>query len=158
FILFILIRSYSVERLINLKVELMPFIYTVGILGILIPVVKVSKYSVERNQEIVSTSMESTGFIVFTNKLLYMDSNDYAKMLFPELAAWEKEKKIPGNGGRFNTFLRPEFMRYVEKGIVEKEKGKSFTMNKKQYGLEFFVLHKGKRSNGYVIKFYDINA
>ena len=153
---FFIIGSYIVERLIHLDIELMPFIYTVGILGILFPIIRISKYSIESNSEIIHSNMQGTGYIVFTDKLLYMSSNQYAKELFPELSEWELEKRIPGNGGRFNTFLRPAFMKYVKSGIDGAEKMETFVMKGESYNGEFSRLHDGKRPVGFLIRIVNV--
>ena len=154
FLFFLIFSAYAMERLIHLKVELMPFIYTVGILGILIPVEKIATYTIETNPEIINNEMKTTGFIVISNKLLFMDCNEYAKSLFPELSQWEKERKIPGNGGRFNTFLRQDLMKYVETNQEKTMAGKEFTIQNQSYNLEISRLHRGKKSIGYLISFY----
>lgn len=153
FIFFLLVGAYAIERLIHLKVELIPFIYTIGILGVLIPVAKITKFAIENNKELIENSMENVGYIVLSNRLLYMDSNEYAKELFPELSEWEKEQKIPGNGGRFNTFLRPALTKYVESNQDAKHTSKSFSIREESYNLELSRLHKGRKAIGYVIKF-----
>ena len=139
-VFFLIGSSYMVERLIKLNVELMPFIYTLGIIGILVPVIRISRYSVEKNYDILSSGLRSAGYIVFTNKLLYMGSSDYAKALFPELSEWELEKKLSGRGGRFNTYIRAPFMKYVESKSEKSERIKVFTMSDKNYICEFFRL------------------
>lgn len=158
FLYFLMFSAYAVERLIHMKVELMPFIYTIGIFGILIPVVKIANYAIETNPEILEGELKEAGLIVLSNKLLYMDCNDNAVKLFPELSQWEKEERIPGNGGRFNTFLRQDLMRYVESGADDSMAGKEFTVQGEDYYLELSRLHKGKKAIGYLIKFTKKNG
>ncbi|MBQ8970662.1 MAG: hypothetical protein IJ073_05040 [Lachnospiraceae bacterium] len=157
FISFLLIGSYAVERLIHLNIELMPFIYTLGIFGILLPIVKLSKYSIDNNSEIIEASMQTTGYIIFTNKLLYMGCNRYAGDLFPELLEWELERKIPGNGGRFNIFLRPAFMKYVSSGESAPQKARPFSIKGQSYNCELSRLHRNKKVIGYVIKILNVS-
>lgn len=152
----LIVGAYMFERIIHLKVELMPFIFTIGVVAILIPVTKISRYSIEENEEIVRSKMEGTGYIVFTKNLRYMGCNEYAGALFPELKEWELEKKIPGNGGRFNTFLRQTFVKYVESGQEELMKGKPFVIKEQCFHYVVRRLHTGKRHSGYIIELIDV--
>ena len=156
FVSFLMVGTYFVERLIHLKVELVPFIYTIGIAIDLFLLFKLSLYSIEKNPQLTNDYLSTTGYIVFTNGLLYMGCNRCAKEIFPELAEWELERKIPGNGGRFNTFLRQAFLKYVDSDAQSPEKLKMFTIKGKSYGGELSRLYRGKRSIGYVIKIVDV--
>lgn len=157
---FLILGSYMVERIIHLRVELVPFVYTIGTLGILIPIVRYSSFSIDTNMDIMEAELDSNGYVIFTKSLKYMGCNDIAAKAFPEFYEWELEKKIPGNGGRFNTFLRPAFMKFVNGQGDDGEKPeniKTFGDKDKKYCCEFLKLHKRDKDTGYIIKIVDLN-
>lgn len=79
---------------------------TISIAVILIPLIKISVFSLHSNQNLLEYKLNKIGYIAFDKRLKFMGCNDYAKKLFPELETWELEKKIPAGGAKFNTFLR----------------------------------------------------
>ena len=149
-------HGQSGSPLIHLDIELMPFIYTSGVIGLLLPIIRLSQYSVDQVEDIVDYDLSSYGYIVFTNKLLYMGSNRYAKDLVPELDEWELEKKLTGKGGRFNSYIRPAFLKYVESNSEVPEKVKLFNVKDRSYCCELLRLHKKKSSIGYIIRIVDV--
>ena len=152
----LIVGSYMLERVIHLNVELMPFVITTGVVIILLSITKVSRYSVEENKEIIESRLEKVGYIVFSQNLRYMGCNEYAESFFPELREWELEREIPGNGGRFNTFLRQPFMRYIKTEQQEPMNGKNITIKDKQVHYVMRQLHYRKRHLGYVIELIDM--
>lgn len=122
----------------------------------MITVTKLRLYSVEGNKEIIDEKLYKSGFIVFTKKLCYMGCNKAAAELFPELQKWELEKKVPGSGGRFNTFLRQPLMQYINSNLKVPIKGKPFVIKEKSFGFSIRCLNNGKRHIGYIIEIIDI--
>lgn len=153
---FLIAGTYLLERVIHLKLEMMPFVFTIGLLAILFPIIKISRFSIEDNPGIINSKMEGTAYIIFTKNLRYMGCNEYAGTLFPELLEWELEKKIPGNGGRFNTFLRQTFMKYVETKQEQPMKGKPFSIKERSFHYEVKRLYNRKKHLGYVIELTDV--
>lgn len=148
---------YLLERLIHLKIELMPISFTIAMGIMLIPLTKLSVYSVYNNRNIFEDEQEKTAYIIFTKKLKYMGSNECARNLFPELAEWELEEKIPGNGGRFNTFLRQPLNDYVKSGETVKTDGKTYKYKDLVCKYEIGSLLKSNNTiRGYYIKVSDV--
>lgn len=85
-----------------------------------------------------------------------MGCNEYAAHLFPELLEWKVEKKIPGNGGRFNTFLRQTFMKFVESRQERPMQGTPFTIKDRTFRYTVKHLYNRKRQIGYVIELIDV--
>ena len=150
------IGTYFVERVLHLEMEFVPFVFTIGLITILIPITKTSWYSVEENRGILESKLEGTAYIVFSKKLHYMGCNEYAGALFPELLEWELEKKIPGNGGRFNTFLRQTFMKFVGTNQEQPLKGKPFSIKDRTFHYYIKRLYNRNRHLGYVIELIDV--
>ncbi len=147
---------YIVERVLRLPYEILPMTYIICVLIMLIPLVKIYTYSVSTNENIVNNELSKRAFIVFSRKLRYMSCNKYATELFPELSEWELEKKIPGSGGRFNTFLRKPLNDYAEKNSSVAASGKySYKGNVFRYEIEPLYIFN-KLNEGYVIKITDV--
>lgn len=144
---------YLLERLLHLKYELMPVASTFSIIIMSSIVIRLYFFSVYYNQNMYEEEINKNGYIMFDKNLKYMGANNYSRQLFPELNTWELEKKIPGNGGRFNTFLRQPLMKYVQEGETEKTKGKTYEYKGEIYCYEIgTLLRKRKSIRGYYIK------
>lgn len=143
---------YFAERIAKITIELEPMIFTVTSFLVIVIFINISRYSAYGNLSILESNKKDEAYIVFNKKLNYMSCNDYAKELFPELKEWEIEKMIPGNGGRFNTFLRVPFMRFVN-GEFEDEYVSGFEFIEKYYRVEINRLYNDRLKDiGYVIK------
>ena len=143
---------YFAERFANINFEIMPFVFTVIDFFVIFIFINITKFSAYSNPVIMEQINRETAFIIFDKKLIYKSSNDYALTLFPELSDWEIGKKIPGNGGRFNTFLRIDFMNFVNEGINGRMV-KYFNLADISYRAEFDNLYfAGSKSKGYSIK------
>ncbi|MBE5910652.1 histidine kinase N-terminal 7TM domain-containing protein [Pseudobutyrivibrio sp.] len=144
---------YLLERLLHLKYEMMPLVSTFSIIIISSIVIRVYFFSVYYNQNMFEDEIIKNGYIMFDKNLRYMGANNTARQLYPELNSWELEKKIPGNGGRFNTFLRQSLMKYVQEGKIEATKGKTYEYKGELYCYDIGVLlRKGSSIRGYYIK------
>ncbi|MBE5837282.1 histidine kinase N-terminal 7TM domain-containing protein [Butyrivibrio sp.] len=153
----LVVGVYLVEKFIHLEFELIPIFLTFSIAVIMVPLIRISVYSVYNNKDIFEDEINSTGYIIFSRKLKYMGCNDYAKVLFPELDKWELEKKIPGNGGRFNTFLRKPLMDYVKENTTKKTPVKTYGYKGQIYRYEIAKLMSSKKwSIGYLIKVHNV--
>lgn len=156
FVIIAVVGTYVLQRLLHLTVELFPFVFTMGVVVMLFPITKIRNYSVDGNKEIIDEKLEKSGFIVFTKELSYMGCNQTAAELFPELEKWELEKKVPGSGGRFNTFLRQPLMQYIHANLKEPVKGKPFAIKEKTFGFWIRCLNCQKRHIGYIIEIIDM--
>ena len=86
-----------------------------------------------------------------------MGSNECARTLFSELEEWDLEEKIPGNGGRFNTFLRQPLNEYVKSGATVKTDGKTYKYKDLVCKYEIGSLLKSNNTiRGYYIKVSDV--
>ncbi|MCR4651998.1 MAG: hypothetical protein K5662_09680 [Lachnospiraceae bacterium] len=148
---------YLGERLLHIKTDYMSICLTLAVFVAIVAITRFHRYSISENNELLSRRMNSTGYIIFSKKLCYMNSNSFAAELFPELTEWEIDKKIPGNGARFNTYLRQPFMRFVNDPQNESLSKKTFSIKDKHYRLLFDCMknHYG-RVYGYVIGIEDI--
>ena len=151
------ISVYANERMINSPIELMPVASTITLVIMLIPLVKVAIFSPYNNVEIVDTEFNNKGYLVFSKQLKFMGCSEYAKTLFPEVAEWELEKDIPGKGGRFNTYLNPDFQEFVkDDGNQAKSPVRVFKYNDNVFSYEIGKIRRGGALKGYYIRVMDV--
>ena len=153
FVNLLVVGIYIIERLTRIPYELMPVAYVISLFIFMVPLLKIYAFSVYDNKNILEKQIERTAYIIFDKKKKYMGCNDYATSLFPELETWELDKKIPGSGGRFNTFLRQPLMNYIHTSVGEQVTSGSYEYREKQYHYDIEKLHAyGGRSKGYIIQ------
>ncbi len=153
FVNMLMVGVYLVERLTHLKVELMPVAYVISLFVLMIPLLRVYVYSVYNNQDVFAEQIRKTGYIVFNRRLKYMGCSEYAVSLFPELRTWQLEKRIPGSGGRFNTFLRQPLLDYKNAEPSSESVSGTYEYKDEIYNYEIGDLYTtGKRIKGYIIR------
>ncbi|RKM62033.1 hypothetical protein D6855_01035 [Butyrivibrio sp. CB08] len=150
------ISVYANERLVKNTVELMPIAATITLIIILMTLIKISVYSPYNNPEIIDSEVSSSGYIVFSKRVKYMSSSEYAKVIFPEIAEWELEKPIPGDGGKFNTYLRPALTEFINNS-KERTVSNVFRYKEQIFCYEIGKIRGSGRSiRGYYIRVFDV--
>ena len=156
FLEFITISVYVAERLVGLRVELFPFVIDIAEILLLVPLTKLNTYTLTGNNEIVRSRLDAEGYVFFDKKLRFMGFNNKAAEFFPELGEWELEKKIPGSGGRFNTFLRQPLYRFLESPVDENSFG-IFDMRDVKLKFKIGVIkNRAGRKRGYIIELDEV--
>ena len=149
--------TYLIERLVKLNFDVVPVVYTVAVVMIIIPVIKTYNYSTYYNPSIYDDVISENACMIFNNKLQFMGCNEKAYLLFPELSEWQLEVDIPGNGGRFNTFLRQPLLNYSANKNSLDPVEKSFEYKEANYRYKILTLFsKRNKSMGYVIRVMDV--
>ena len=158
FLEFFTVSVYIAQRMVGLQVELMPFAFDVGVVLLMIPITKLNTYSITGNNEIIRSRLAQKGYIFFDRKMRFMGCNEKAYEFFPELNEWELEKKIPGKGGRFNTYLRQPFTKYLENEDSDLFTG-NFLMKEDRFFYNIGVIrNKSNRKQGYIIELDNIQG
>lgn len=152
FLEFFTISVYIAQRMAGFQIELMPFAFDMGLILLMIPITKLNTYSITGNNEIIRNRLEQKGYIFFDRKMRFMGSNEKAYEFFPELGEWELEKKIPGKGGRFNTYLRQPLTKYLENEEEELGGGNFLMKNERIYYSIGVIRNKSNRKQGYIIE------
>ena len=147
---------YVVERTLHLDVELMSVVFTIGAVVFTVILIKINRFSTDNNRLILDEVLKDTGYIFFDKRMRYMGCSEQAAVFFPELSEWELEKKVPGNGGRFNTFLRQPFLAYMKKEEGSTGRG-AYEYKEKTFRYEIDELHSGSgRIAGYAIRILNV--
>lgn len=155
----IVVAMYLLEHILDLEVELLPFFFTFGAVVYMILLLRIYNFSVYNNRSILADKLEEDGYIFFNKALKYMGSSDYAMSLFPELSEWELEKRIPGNGGRFNTFLRQPLMNFYKQDDQTQGMMDTYDYKGETYSYEIELLKDARKKKvGYVIQVSNITG
>ena len=78
------------------------------------------------------------------------------RSFFPSLRSGNL-KKIPGNGGRFNTFLRQPLLNFARPDGQAEPVNKTFEYKDRIYSYEISAVRSGsKRITGYFIQVSDV--
>ena len=153
FVNILTVGVYIIERLTKVQFDLTPIFSTFTILVMTFIAMKIYTYSILDNHDLQEEELKDNGYVFFNKELKYMGCNRLALDFFPEFETWELEKKIPGNGGRFNTFLRQPLMSYTKEGGIEKSTAKTYQYKGEIYRYEIGTLIRNKRwVKGYYIK------
>ncbi len=152
FLEFFTIAVYIAQRMVGLKMELMPFAFDIGAILLMIPITKLNTYSITGNNEILRNRLDQEGYIFFDRKLRFMGCNEKACEFFPELGEWEIEKKITGKGGRFNTYLRQPLYKFLENEDKSLASGNFLMKQERLYYHIGIIRNKSNRKQGYIIE------
>jgi len=148
----IVVGTYMLERMVKLKMELLSVSFTLAAIVMMIPLSKAYRYSTSNVWGIYAEELRNTGYIFFDTKLRFMGYNEQAAALYPELLEWEMEKKIPGNGGRFNTFLRQPLSEYIRREDADRSVLSKYNYKGVTYRYRIATLRsKSRKKIGYVI-------
>ena len=158
FLEFFTVSVYIAQRMVGLQVELMPFAFDVGVVLLMIPITKLNTYSITGNNEIIRSRLAQKGYIFFDRKMRFMGCNEKAYEFFPELNEWELEKKIPGKGGRFNTYLRQPFTKYLDNEESDLFTGNFLMKNERFFYNIGVIRNKSNRKQGYIIELDNIQG
>lgn len=153
----LVVGTYVVERLVHLNFDIVPVVYTLSAVIAIIPVIKTYNYSIRHNPALSEDMISENASMVFNSRLQFMGCNEKAYELFPELLSWELEVAIPGNGGRFNTFLRQPLLSYCDNknSFTPVEKSFEYKNSKYRYKILTFCSNHN-RYKGYIIRVMDV--
>ena len=149
---FVSICCYLLERVVDFDFEIIPIVTTVNLLIVMFTIEKLQIFSITGNSQLMEEIINENGYIILDKKLHYCGCNEAASEVFPELLTWEIEKKIPGSGAKFNTYLRQHLVNYIDSKQTGKLQGEPFSIGDKTYTYSINVM-TGKRNKaiGYVI-------
>ncbi len=154
---------YTLERVLHLQVELTAISNIVIMMGTLLPMYHSNLYTVNENQDIVKEQLDRVGFITVNRRMAFMNSNDFAEDLFPELTKCGVGNLIIERSEQLNELL-DSVWKYDRQLAVESHSDaehhhiglKVLHMNDKHYECEIHTLNNYlKQRVGYVIELRD---
>ncbi len=90
----IVILCYSISRLTNSTIEWFTFGFLIAALVLTKMFTRITMYDMSLNISNYVDRMNEYGYIVFDKKLRYMNSNGFAKEVFPAIADWSIDSVI----------------------------------------------------------------
>lgn len=135
--------SYIVERVFNIKYDIMPISYNLLMNGALLAIYHSNLFTGNENQKVINDHLKNIGFISFNKKMELMDVNDYALNLFPQLQNIRVGKKIVNPGKELSRLIE-DVVLYLNKQRNPKsyyhQNGIKISVNKKYYETKNHVL------------------
>ncbi|MCR5054812.1 MAG: hypothetical protein K6A69_08215 [Lachnospiraceae bacterium] len=153
----LVVGEYVLQHILFLGIELLPFFFTLAACVYMVLLYRIYYFSIYNNPVILAEKIEKDGYIFFSKNMRFMGGSDYAQEVFPELNEWELEKKVPGSGGRFNTFLRQPLNSFAESKNGDESLIDTFEYKGNVYRYEIGHLKnsRGKR-RGYLVQISNV--
>lgn len=147
---------YFGERRLGLKIELMPFVYSMQTFLALMPVIRNNTYSINSNAQDIFDEFSDVGYVVFDKKMRYMGCDDKALRIFPELLKYRLEYVLTDKNSSFTDIFLPilkDSVKSKEKGIVKTD---IFPLGDNYYQYRLATILKGRRKVGYIFEITDV--
>lgn len=147
---------YLGERIMGIKVEILPLVYSIQMVLVVTPMIRNNTFSINANAIDVFGEYSNVGYVVFDKKMRYMGCNDRALSVFPELLKYRLEYVLKDKKTTFTDLLLSpirEASRMKEKGILKTD---IFPLNDKFYEYRIATIVKGRRKAGIVLEITDV--
>lgn len=143
---------YFIERIIGLKIDLIPFAFNIMEAILLVVLRRIALYDVSANAQLSLSQGGDIGFAVLDVRRHYMGSDDVAKRYFPELNLLKLDRPIE------EPFFLKEFGDWIYESVDKQVTPKYFTRNGDDVKVTvqpFFNRHKNRRQLGFVVTIAD---
>jgi len=147
--------TYIFERLLGSKVSYLPVGYIIGIVLLMRYFDRINMYDMSANILSSVEKMQEYGYIVIDKKGRYINANESAKKVFPEIKEWMVDKEIPTAE---NTLYQN-----VIRGLLRDDDDilphRMITVGDRYFQVDVRELTQGKRTIvGFLIEFIDRTA
>ncbi len=146
-----IILSYVLERLLDSNISFLSIGYLIAMLLVIQFFDRINMYDMSANIVSAVEQRKEYGYVVFDNKLRYVNSNDYIKEVFPELNEWTIDSKVP----KSDSLLYTEVIEYLIGMQWNKDEKKLICVPDKYFELDIKRISHGKKPVGYLIEFVD---
>ena len=143
---------YIIERVVDIRVELVSIGYLVGIVVFILCLERMNMYDMSTNVFKVMDNLKDYGYIAFDNTYKYVNSNEFAKTLFPEMKGWKVDRMVEPS----DDILWKEVIEDFYAGKSKKVSGKTIELGDKYYRVSVNDINYGKKEKvGFLIEFTD---
>lgn len=143
---------YILESIIGLTISFMSIGYLIGIALLIKYFERINMYDMSAN---IVNSIENTneyGYMVFDDKYRYVNANNLAKEIFPEIESWIVDKEVPVS----DSCVYKEVIKYLNSWDNSKKANKTIKINNSYFQLDIRQISYGKKSNvGYLLELVD---
>lgn len=143
---------YVLERVFKLNISFLTMGYLVGIILLMVYYNRVDMYDMKLNVFNSVERIKEYGYIAFDNKHRYVNSNELAKELFPEIRTWVVDKAVPVSDSVLYKDVVSMMREWDGKNMEEKDieiDGSFFQVNIK------YISHGKQAKVGYLFEFID---
>ncbi len=142
---------YVIERVIHLKIELLPYAYIMVEISILIIQRRTAIYDVNTNVQLSLAHTAEFGYVLVDTGRRYLGSDAVARKYFPEINSFELDREIK------NPEVRKVFGSWMEASANSPVAPKFMERNGRIVKITArpFYRKKGKKHSGYIIQILD---
>lgn len=142
---------YVIERVIHLKIELLPYAYIMVEISILIIQRRTAIYDVNANVQLSLAHTAEFGYVLVDTGRRYLGSDAVARKYFPEINSFELDREIR------NPEVRKAFGSWMEASANSPVPPKLMERNGRIVKITArpFYTKKGKKHAGYIIQIFD---
>lgn len=157
------ILCYILQRVLELKVDIMSISYIILLTGTLAPLYHSNLYTASENKNIIDEQIAKVGFITFNKKFEYMGCNDKAAQIFPEIKKIKVGEQVKCETEALSTVVIV-LKEYDEKLRIQKKNRNhdhkkliNLKVNDNFYDVEIHTINNYFRKIvGYTIQFNDV--
>ena len=147
-----IIFLYIWEKVTDSTISFLTIGYLIGIVLLTKYYDRINMYDMTTNIVSSIEKMNEYGYIVFDDKYRYVNANDFAKKLFPEIKTWIVDKEIPVS----DSYVYREVVQTLRVWDGEEKIDKILNINESYYQLDIRDLSYGKKKNvGYLLELID---
>ena len=143
---------YILERATGTKISFLAIGYLIGIAIVIKYFERINMYDMSSNIVSSIEKINEYGYMVFDDKYRYVNSNNLAKELFPEIKEWVVDKKVPVS----DSYVYTEIIEYLNSWNPKEKVNKILHIEDRYFRLNIRPLSYGKKTAiGYLLELTD---
>ena len=143
---------YILEIATGSPVSFLTIGYLFGIAIVIKYFERINMYDMSSNIVSSIEKINEYGYLVFDNKFRYVNSNNLAKELFPEIKEWVVDKKVPVS----DSYVYNEIIEYLNNWNPKEKANKILHIENRYFRLNIRSISYGKKTDiGYLLELTD---
>ena len=149
---FSIMLMYILEKVTDSKISFLSVGYLFGIAIVIKYFERINMYDMSSNIASSIEKINEYGYLVFDNKYRYVNSNNLAKELFPEIKEWVVDKKVPVS----DSYVYNEMIEYLNNWNPKEKANKILHIENRYFRLNIRTISYGKKTAiGYLLELTD---
>jgi len=146
---------FTAERMLNIKLELMPIVNTLILVFILPSISNINKFNIQNNSVAYEEYMRGIGYVVFDKNFNFMGCNKMALDIFPELSGYSVDSPIPIDGSAFRDIIVKDVKKYIFDQDLNRD-DMNFANGDRHYDYIIEDLRNNNKKDGYLVTIHDV--
>lgn len=148
-----IIALYLIERLTDSNISWLSIGYLFAILIMIRHFERLNMYDMSANIVTSIEKMKEYGYMVFDDKLRFVNANDYIKEIFPEINGWTVDSEVEQS----DSYLYGEVVRFLTNWDGDDKNGrKTIKVGERYLELNIRTISYGRKENaGFLLEFAD---